>query len=157
MEIYDDALGGQWNKPPAFAAGGDGLVSTIDDYFAFSQMMLNYGRHGNLQLLSRASVEMMTSDQLTPEQKKISGFSPDYFAARGWGFGMSVVTGKTDLADPVGSFGWDGGLGTTWRAHHGSGLSLILLTQCAWKSPEPPEITRDFLSSIYQSETFISA
>jgi CubicO group peptidase (beta-lactamase class C family) len=150
QEVYDEAIGGQWNQPPAFAAGGDGLVSTINDYFAFSQMILNYGRHGNLQLLSRAAVEMMTSDQLTSEQKKVSGFRPDYFAAHGWGFGMSVVTGENELGEPVGSFGWDGGLGTTWRADHGSGLNLILLTQCAWKAPEPPTITRDFLSSIYQ-------
>jgi CubicO group peptidase (beta-lactamase class C family) len=152
VEVYDEPLGGQWNSPPGFAAGGDGLVSTVYDYFAFSQMMVNYGWHGNLQLLSRASVEMMTSDQLNSEQKKISGFSPNYFAERGWGFGMSVVTGENDLAEPIGSFGWDGGLGTTWRAHHESGLNLILLTQCAWKSPEPPEITRDFLRSIYRAK-----
>ncbi len=54
---------------PPFESGGGGLVSTIDDYFAFSRMMLNKGRHGREQILSRAAVELMTSDQLTPEQR----------------------------------------------------------------------------------------
>ena len=46
-----------------------GLVSSIDDYFAFSRMMLNKGRHGREHILSRATVELMTSDQVTPEQR----------------------------------------------------------------------------------------
>jgi hypothetical protein len=31
--------------------------------------MLNKGRHGREQVLARATVELMTSDQLTPEQR----------------------------------------------------------------------------------------
>ena len=58
-----------WRPEPPFESGGGGLVSTIDDYFAFSRMMLNKGRHGREQILSRAAVELMTSDQLTPEQR----------------------------------------------------------------------------------------
>ena len=42
-----------------------GLVSTIDDYLAFGQMLRNKGKHGDTRLLSRPSVELMTTDQLT--------------------------------------------------------------------------------------------
>jgi len=49
---------------PPFESGGGGLVSTVDDYYAFCRMMLNKGRHGTARILSRASVELMTTDQL---------------------------------------------------------------------------------------------
>src|SRR5207245_4032175 len=66
-EVHDPAAGGQWSSPPAFPSGGGGLVSTVDDYLAFSRMMLNQGRHGGGRILSRPSVETMTIDHLTAE------------------------------------------------------------------------------------------
>ena len=65
-----------WAEPPAFPSGGGGLVSTVDDYLAFGQMLLDKGRHGSERILSRPSVELMTTDQLTPEQKAASPFFP---------------------------------------------------------------------------------
>ena len=44
LELYDEAAGGQWSRPPAFPSGAGGLVSTVDDYLAFGQMMLNKGK-----------------------------------------------------------------------------------------------------------------
>ena len=46
---------------------GDLERGLVDDYLAFGQMMLNGGRLGNQRILSRLSVETMTTDQLTPE------------------------------------------------------------------------------------------
>ena len=70
--LYDAAEGGQWSRPPAFPSGGGGLVSTVDDFLAFAQMLLDEGKHGGERILSRPSVEVMTTDQLTPEQKAAS-------------------------------------------------------------------------------------
>jgi CubicO group peptidase (beta-lactamase class C family) len=69
LDVFDDAANSAWRLPPPSESGAGGLVSTIDDYFAFSRMMLNKGRHGREQILSRATVELMTADQLTPEQR----------------------------------------------------------------------------------------
>jgi CubicO group peptidase (beta-lactamase class C family) len=107
-EIHDELQGGLWSRPPAFASGGGGLVSTVDDYFAFGQMMLNKGKWGSQRILSRPSSETMTSDHLTPAQKAVSGLVDDYLENHGWGFGMTVVTRRVDLAGPVGQYGWDG-------------------------------------------------
>src|SRR6185503_11360213 len=93
-----------------------GLVSTIDDCLAFGQMLLNNGRHGRERILSRPSVELMTTDQLTPKQKAVSTYTPGYFDCHGWGFGVSIVTQRTELGESIGSFGWDGGMGTSWRS-----------------------------------------
>ncbi len=151
LELYDEAEGGQWSRPPAFPSGAGGLVSTIDDYLAFGQMMLNKGKHSSERILSRPSVETMTTDQLTPEQKAVSGLIPGYFDNHGWGFGVSIVTSRGDVAGPVGRFGWDGGLGTSWYSDPREDMVTILMTQRAWTSPSPPNVCLDFWTSAYQA------
>jgi CubicO group peptidase (beta-lactamase class C family) len=151
LEFYDPAEHGQWSQPPAFPSGGGGLVSTIDDYLAFARMMLNQGRHGSERILSRPSVETMTTDHLTPAQKALSGLVPGYFDGHGWGFGVAVVTRREDIAAPVGSYGWDGGLGTSWRSDPSEDMVTILLTQACWTSPVPPRVSRDFWTAAYQA------
>ena len=151
LELYDKAAGGQWSRSPTFPSGAGGLVSTIDDYLAFGQMLLNKGKHGNERILSRPSVEIMTADQLTLAQKAVSGFVPGYFDSRGWGFGVSVVTRRDNIAGSVGTFGWDGGLGTSWYADPREDMVTILMTQRSWDSPSPPRVCLDFWTSAYQA------
>ncbi|HKU21936.1 MAG TPA: serine hydrolase domain-containing protein [Terriglobales bacterium] len=150
LEVYDQAKGGQWSRPPAFPSGAGGMVSTADDYLAFGQMMLNRGTYGKQRILSRPSVELMTSDQLTNREKAVSGLVAGYFDNHGWGFCMSVVTKQEDFRS-VGTFGWDGGLGTSWYSDPKKELAGILLTQRAWTSPSPPDVCLDFWTSAYQA------
>jgi CubicO group peptidase (beta-lactamase class C family) len=151
LELYDSAEGGQWSRPPAFPSGGGGLISTVDDYLAFGQMMLEQGRHGSERILSRPSVETMSTDHLTPEQKAMSGLVPGYFGSHGWGFGVSVVTRREDIGGSIGRFGWDGGLGTSWYSDPREDMVGILLTQRAWTSPNPPDVCRDFWTLAYRA------
>jgi CubicO group peptidase (beta-lactamase class C family) len=140
-----DPVDGQWSTPPAFPGGGAGLVSTAEDFLAFARMLLG----GGAPLLSRPTVETMTTDHLTPEQKAIGGFFPDDFDGRGWGFGVGVVTRRDSPAQPVGQYGWDGGMGTIWRNDPSEDMAMILLTNAMWTSPRPPDIALDFLTSAY--------
>jgi CubicO group peptidase (beta-lactamase class C family) len=140
LTVYDEAVGSQWSHPPAFPSGAGGLVSTIDDYLAFGQMMLSQGKHGNERILSRLSVELMTTDQLTPEQKAASSLSSGFLDGNGWGFGVSVVTRRDDIAAVPGRYGWDGGLGTSWYSDPREEMVIILMTQSAWASPSPPNV-----------------
>jgi CubicO group peptidase (beta-lactamase class C family) len=151
LTVYDEPRGGQWSREPAFPSGAGGLVSTIDDYLAFGQMMLSLGKHGGERILSRLSVETMTTDQLTPEQKAVSGLVPGFFDSHGWGFGVSVVTRRDDIAAVPGRYGWDGGLGTSWYSDPREEMVTILMTQCAWTSPSPPDVCLDFWTSAYQA------
>jgi CubicO group peptidase (beta-lactamase class C family) len=151
LALYDEASGGQWSRPPAFPSGGGGLVSTVDDYLAFGRMMLNRGKHRSMRILSRPSVETMTTDQLTPQQKAVSGLVPGHFDGQGWGFGVAVVTRRQDVAGSIGRFGWDGGLGTSWYADPHEDLIGILMTQRAWTSPNPPDVRSDFWTLAYQA------
>lgn len=151
VEVFDAAVGGQWSQPPAFPSGGAGLVSTVDDYLAFAQMLLAKGRHGRIRILSRPSVEAMTCDHLTPENKVGGSLVPGYFDSHGWGFGVSVVTRRDDLASTPGKYGWDGGLGTSFYADPREEMITLLFTQRAWTSPRPPPICVDFWTSAYQA------
>ena len=149
LAVFDDSAGGRWSTPPQFASGGGGLVSTADDYLAFCRMMLGGGRIGSVRILSRASVELMTSDHLTTEQRIAN--EPFLSAGRGWGFGLSVVTRRTGLAWSAGSFGWDGGIGTSAYSDPREDMVGILMTQRILDSPEMPPVFTDFWTSAYQA------
>lgn len=146
LEPYDGVGDSQWRRPPAFPDAEGGLVSTIDDYLAFGQMMRNQGKHGNERILSRPSVALMTTDQITPEQKAGSEFFLE--DNRGWGFGISIITRRADVASGPGRFGWDGGFGTSWYADPQEDLTAILMTQVLGV---PARIDLDFWTSVYQA------
>jgi CubicO group peptidase (beta-lactamase class C family) len=147
LQLYDAAAGGEWSRPPAFESGAGGLVSTVDDYLAFCHMMLNKGKLGSSRILSRPSVEVMTSDQLTPEQRV--GAEIFFRESGSWGFGMAVSIRRDDLMAVPGSFGWDGGLGTSAYSDPTEDLVGILMTQLMWNSPHGPQIRSDFWTSAY--------
>jgi CubicO group peptidase (beta-lactamase class C family) len=141
--VYDD-VDGQWSRPPDFPSGSAGLVSTVPDYLAFGRMMLDRGRADGGRVLSRPAVELMTTDQLTADQKAASGGFED----SGYGFGVSVLTRRTGLPS-VGTFGWAGGLGSSWYADPAEDLVTVLMTNQMWHSPEPPAVFRDFRTAAY--------
>lgn len=137
--VYDEPKDSQWRRP-TFPSGAGGLVSTIDDYLAFGQMMLNNGKHGSERILSRLSVELMTTDQLTSEQKAAPSLISGFLDGNGWGFGVSIITRRDDIAAVPGRYGWDGGMGTSWYSDPKEDMVIILMTQCAFASPSPPNV-----------------
>jgi CubicO group peptidase (beta-lactamase class C family) len=151
FEVFDGVDDSRWASPPVFESGAGGLVSTVDDLLAFGQMMLKGGKHRNERILSRRSVELMTTDHITPEQKAVSGFFPGFWDSHGWGFGVSIVTRRDDLAATPGRYGWDGGYGTSWYVDPEEELVGILMTQRVWDSPSPPGVLLDFWTSAYQA------
>jgi CubicO group peptidase (beta-lactamase class C family) len=149
FEVFDPVRG-QWSHPPAFASGAAGLVSSIADFHAFASMLMQHGKHGGERILSRASVELMATDQLLPAQAATS-LVPEYFEHHGWGLGVSVVTRRTQPSAPVGTYGWDGGLGTTWQSDPSERMITLLLTQRMWTSPTPPPVALDCATTAYQA------
>ena len=49
----------------------------------------------------------------------------------------------------AGTFGWDGGFGTSWYAERARDLTVIVLTQRMFDSPEPPPVHRDLRDAAY--------
>ncbi|MBJ9990814.1 beta-lactamase family protein [Paenibacillus sp. S28] len=158
FNVWDEAEGGRYSQPPAFQGGGGGLCSTVDDYHAYFQMLLNQGMHGNQRILSRPAVQLMTTNRLTPEQQAARhamatnnvhvSFGQGQHG--GWGFGMAVRTYRGDYA-PIGQFGWDGGSGTTTYADPHNQLTGILLTQVGMSTPDSARLIHDFWTTVYQA------
>ncbi|SDT42781.1 serine hydrolase domain-containing protein [Bradyrhizobium canariense] len=149
LKVFDDPVTGKFANPPLFENGSAGLVSTAGDFNAFAQMMLNGGRFRGERILSRPSIELMTSNQITSEQKL--GSELFFGDIRGWGMGLSVFTGRDDLCTTPGRFGWDGGYGTSWYSDPREQLTGILLTQRMMDSPQPPRAFADFWTLAYQA------
>jgi CubicO group peptidase (beta-lactamase class C family) len=145
--VVEDPPNGRWSRPPNFEEGGGGLVSTLNDYLAFASALLAGGTHRGVTILSRPSVTLMTSDQLTPTQKALA-WSPLHDDI-GWGFGMSVRTRRVHLGPSVGSYGWSG-YGNVWYNDPLEDMTTILMSQRR-EHPSRMPIRVDFLTAAYQA------
>jgi CubicO group peptidase (beta-lactamase class C family) len=126
MERRDVSTPEAWSKPPIFPSGAGGLVSTVDDFLAFARMLLRKGIYQDKRLLSEKSIELMTTNHLTPEQ--VAGGGP-FLDGRGWGLGMSVVTAPDEGWSVPGRYGWAGGYGTAWFNDPHREIVALAMTQ----------------------------
>ena len=116
----------------AFESGGQGLWSTVDDYLAFARMLLG---DPDLPALLRAETRaLMTSNQLTPEQRAAARMFGQKIFAEGHGYGMGVaVVMEPEKADlmrcrgGIGTIGWPGAYGGWWQADPNDRSVLIFL------------------------------
>jgi CubicO group peptidase (beta-lactamase class C family) len=103
-------------------SGGAGLLSTAADYARFLQMLLNGGELDGRRILSRKTVELMTTSHLG---------DIDYNAGQGFGLGFYVVedVGARGTHGSVGEFGWGGAYHTTYWVDPREELVVVHLTQ----------------------------
>lgn len=113
-------------------------------------MMLNQGRHGTTRLLSRPAVQLMTTDHITAAQKAASPFFPNFWDDRGWGFGVSIVTRRDQVAGTPGRYGWDGGYGTSFYMDPVEDMVGVLLCQRLW-NPAFLALHADLWTVAYQA------
>jgi CubicO group peptidase (beta-lactamase class C family) len=146
-QLYDAPATSPWASAPVFPDAAAGLVSTADDYFAFSSFLLNQGHLAGKALLSPQALAAMTRDQLSASQRIAA--APILGNRRGWGFGVAVVTEPTVQGLPAGAYGWHGGFGTSWVADPASGTSAILLTQTLFTSTSPPAVHQEFWAAVF--------
>lgn len=106
--------------PKKLFSGGAGLVSTAMDYARFCQMMLDDGKVGNVRLLSRKSVELMTHDQLGKIATDM-GF--------GLGFGVDGVKAPLTELGSVGSYNWGGFFYTGFSIDPKEQMIVIFMAQ----------------------------
>jgi len=111
-----------WATEPVFPSGSGGLLSTVDDFLAFARLL----RDGGRDLLSAKSVELLTTNHLTPAQIETGGM---LLEPKGWGYGMGVAAGPDEVSEIPGRYGWDGGYGTVWFNDPHRDLIAFALTQ----------------------------
>lgn len=126
---------------PRTLSGGGGLVSTLDDYFLFGEMIREGGRHGKDRLLSSRTVAFMRRNHLPGE---ISSMGPSSFAempmnGMGFGLGGAVVLdpARSGMVGSVGDFGWGGLASTNFWTDPVEKLTCIFFTQLMPSSSYP--------------------
>lgn len=138
-KALEEAPGGHALKArPAgmtFESGGQGLWSTLDDYLAFARLFAQGGSVDRKRLLRQETLAMMTSNQLTPEQRRSARMlgRPAFAEGHGYGMGIAVVL-EPEKASPlqcsggVGTVGWPGAYGSWWQADPTDGSILIFMS-----------------------------
>lgn len=135
-------------KQPAFESGGAGLVSTVDDYSRFTQMMLHHGTYHGVRILGRKSIEYMTRNNLTEQQAKMY----DWDSLYGYGYG-NLMRQMTDVhasggLGSVGEFGWDGWLGSYVAMDPVEDLTIIYVIQkCGGNGYRDVQVLRNIIYS----------
>lgn len=144
--LSDEPLG-DFLSDPVSHNGGGGLVSTMQDYFVFAQMLLNKGEYNGVRILGKKTVEYMTTNHL-PEH--LVPFSPTE-PGTGYGLAMSVVVSQSQLKKmgSVGTYSWGGAAATTFRIDPVEKLIMIAMTQFMPSSFHPYQ--DDFNNTVYQA------
>ena len=117
------------NYPTAkgtYFSGGGGLSSTIRDYAIFLQMLLNGGQYNGQRILSKHTVDLMTSNQIG----NIPWNDPQFSLDRcGLGFVITTKAGQARLGQSEGSFEWAGIYNTFYWVDPKEKLVCLLFTQ----------------------------
>jgi CubicO group peptidase (beta-lactamase class C family) len=133
-----------------FFWGSGGLLSTVDDYLRFTQMLLNHGELDGKRVLSRASVAAMTHNQL-PDSLTPLRNRPEYERGYGYGLAMSVLVDSTiaTLPGPNGIYRWSGYVGTYFWNDPKNDLTAMVWSQLTPGRTYPLE--QDFQRLVYRA------
>lgn len=104
-------------------SGGGGLVSSLEDYRRFAQMLLNEGRLGEVEILDPSWVRRMTSPHICDAQTGMSGLA--------WGYGIGVANAGCSTAHDRTQrrFGWQGIFFTSFQVDPATNSIVIFLAQ----------------------------
>lgn len=130
-------------EPVALDMGGGGLVSTAADYARFCQLMLNGGALDGRRLLSRKTVELMTSDHLGSIPSVCDLLPPGH--GFGLGFAVRLHAGMAPVAGSAGLYFWGGMAGTTFFVDPKEELYAVLMVQAPGQRDEMRALFRNLV------------
>ena len=121
-------------------SGGAGLLSTARDYGRFLEMIRNGGALEGVRILAPRTVALMTTNQ-------IGTLKPTPGLGFGLGFETTDRYGANGLSS-VGTFGWGGAYGSSYRADPDARLTLVFMIQLI---PNRTDIAQKFPNLVYQA------
>ena len=140
---------------PKNDSGGAGGVASASDYLRFAQMLANGGQLDGVRIISRSTVNLMTSDHLgnriaaptTPGELLFS--SPGY--SFGLGFAVRGAAGMATIPGSAGEFTWGGYGGTFFWVDPKEEIVAIYMSQAP--GPSRQYYRRLFKALVYQAVT----
>ena len=144
---------GEYSRDPAFESGGAGLVSTLEDYSHFADMMMNGGVWQGKRILSPASVKYLTTPQLSDVLQRDLWDSLD-----GYSYGklcrVCVAPERVAGLALPGEYGWDGWLGTYLCNFPNEGMTILSMqntTDCG-TAPMVRKVRNAVLAALSRGE-----
>lgn len=124
--------------------GGEGLVSTFEDYRRFCEMLLGRGVFRGKRILDERSIAMMTAAVTPPG--RISGYSTGQ--AHGYSLFVLEEPALDGTGAPKGIFGWSGAHNTHFWVDYENNLYGLWMTRT---TPFSWEIQKQFRDAVYRS------
>lgn len=131
--------------------GGHGLVSTLADYHRFLECLRRGGRTGTVQILSEASVDLLTTNTIryrgVPAPQRMQGNQ----AGLGYGFGVSIIIDQTlaEMQAPKGTYYGYGALGSWFWVDPENDIVFVGMIQT--REPVAPDIITASMAKVYGS------
>ena len=134
LKLIDDAETSAFLQPPVFLSGGGGLVSTLDDYGRFCEMLRRGGDLDGARILGPRTLDLMTANHL-PGGGDLSTLALDSFSETlpvGVGFGLGFASTMDGVAAGYpceGEYYWGGAASTAFWVDPVEDLYVVFLTQ----------------------------
>lgn len=128
--------------PPTYHCGGAGVVSCLDDYTKFAQMLLNEGEYNGVKILSAESIKKMTEPNPPAECKKYSEL---------WGLGVRVNRNGFYKRLPEGAFGWSGAYGTHFIVDTENKITAVYLKNSLFDGGSGAITSAHFEEDVYSA------
>jgi CubicO group peptidase (beta-lactamase class C family) len=144
----------EYAAQPSMPSGGGGMVSTVQDYLRFAQMLLNGGELDGVRILAPATVQLMTSNHLAPSLMT-GEFSAGPVVIRpglGWGYDCAVFSDPLQADEVVGkgTYFWIGAADTWFWVDPTNDLVFIGMTQ-RMIGPGWPNVEEMSQPAVYQA------
>ncbi|WP_271782312.1 serine hydrolase domain-containing protein [Aquimarina algiphila] len=129
LTLSKNAIGFDKRKINTVFMGGSGLVSTASDYLKFTQMLLNNGEYNGKKIVSRKSIELLSTDQLKDIHYP-KGFEPILGKNNTFGLGVNIITksGASNEFYSEGAYYWEGAYSTTFIVDPKEQFTAVFMT-----------------------------
>jgi CubicO group peptidase (beta-lactamase class C family) len=129
--IGNNSVMGDPRLAQKWESGGGGMVSTINDYSRFAQMILNGGTLDGRRYLSPKTIAYMGSNHIGLASGVTPG--PYYLPGPGFGFGLGFAVrteaGVSPIEGSIGEMNWSGAGGTTFWIDPKEDMFVIFMAQ----------------------------
>jgi CubicO group peptidase (beta-lactamase class C family) len=135
LVLFDDPAESAYTRPVTYFSGAGGLVSTISDYFRFTEMLRRGGELDGARILGPRTLKYMTQNHLPGGQDlarvALGSYSEVRYEGIGFGLGFSVTLDPVLAQVPAspGEYGWGGMASTAFWIDPVLDLTVIFMTQ----------------------------
>lgn len=144
-----------------FQSGGSGLWSSMNDYLKFAQLFINNGISNGVQILTKESIDLMCTNQLSAYQREHSTLMGTAIFKENYGFGLGLAVilkessyGSIPCSGSLGSVGWPGAYGAWWSADISNKSVSVFLSH---NMAEPAQLAQGIGFELYEAIDIFSS